>query len=162
VNTTTDDRSLGTRGFTLLEITVSLLIMSLALAGLSVAFGSYNQSTSARRAAEVFAYDLSVGRSFSVRTRDTVKVVFSETTPSYTVESLGGDTLVQRSFTATSEFKLDTLDLQATGDSIYFDTRGRINFGGITGSIGVARFIAGGGRYQVRFNVLGTSRVSPL
>jgi hypothetical protein len=136
--------------------------MSLALGGLSVAFRSYNQASSARRAAEVFAHDLSVSRSYSVRTRDTVKVVFSELTPSYRIESLGGDTLIERSFTATSDFKLDTLDLQSAGDSIYFDVRGRIYFGGITGSIGVARFIAGEGRYQVRFNMLGTSRVSPL
>lgn len=141
---------------------MALLIMSLALGGISVSFSSYNAATSARRAAAVFAQDLSVGRSYSVRSRDTVKVVFSESTPSYMLVSLAGDTLVERSFTGTSDFKLDTLDLQATGDSVYFDVRGRINFGGITGTIGVARFIAGNGRYQVRFNMLGTSRVSPL
>ena len=151
-----------TGGFTLLEITVALLIMSLALAGVAVSFSSYNQSTTAKRAAQVFAQDLSVGRSYAVRSRDTVKVVFSESIPSYRIESLSGDTLIERSFTGTSEFKLDTLDLQVYGDSIYFDTRGRINFAGIYGSTGVARFIAGAGRYQVRFNLLGTSRVSPL
>jgi prepilin-type N-terminal cleavage/methylation domain-containing protein len=162
VNTTNESRSDGTAGFTLIEITVVLLIMSLALAGVSVAFSSYNQASSARRAAEVFAHDLSVSRSYSVRTRDTVKVVFSESTPGYTIASLQGDTLVARTFTATSDFKLDTLDLQATGDSIYFDVRGRVYFGGITGSIGIARFIAGDKGYQVRFNLLGTARVRPL
>ena len=136
--------------------------MSLALSGVVVSFSSYNASTSAKRAAQVFSQDLSVGRSFAVRTRDTVAVVFDESTPGYTIISFSGDTLVGRTFAVTSTFKLDTVDLQVTGDSIYFDERGRINFDGITGSIGVARFIAGDGRYQVRFNLLGTSRVSPL
>lgn len=162
MNTNSDRRNPGTGGFTLLEITVALLIMSIALGGLAMGFSSYNASTSARRAAQVFAQDLTVGRSYAVRTREIVKVIFSESTPSYRVESVSGDTLVVRSFTGASEFKLDTLDLQVSGDSIYFDARGRIDFSGISGSIGVARFISGDGRYQVRFNMLGTSRVSPL
>jgi len=159
---TSDHRNTGPGGFTLIELTVTLVIMSLTLTALAVGFNTYNRASSAKRAAEVFANDLSVGRSYAVRTRDTVKVVFSESTPSYRIESLAGDTLVERMFTASSDFKLDTLDLQATGDSIYFDRRGRIFFGGISGSIGVARFILGDAGYQVRFNVLGTSRVAPL
>jgi len=132
------------------------------MAGISIAFSSYNAATAARRAAEVFAHDLSVGRSYAVRTRSVVKVVFTESTPSYRIESLLGDTLVERFFTGDSDFKLDTVDLQVTGDSIYFDARGRIDFSGISGSTGLVYFIAGGGRYQVKFNLLGTSRVSPL
>lgn len=162
MNTNSTCHDSGTGGFTLIEITVALFIMTLTLAGMSVSFSNYNAATSARRAAEVFSQDLSVSRSYAVRTRDTVKVVFSESIPGYTIASVGGDTLIVRIFTASSDFKLDTLDLQVTGDSIFFDTRGRIYFGGISGSIGVARFIAGRGRYQVRFNLLGTSRVSPL
>ena len=84
----------GTGGFTLLEITVALVIMSLALAGVAISFSSYNQSTSAKRAAQVFAQDLSVSRSYSVRSRVIVKVVFSESIPIYRIESASGDTLI--------------------------------------------------------------------
>jgi len=149
-------------GFTLLEMTMALLIASITLAGFSVAYMSYRSSVSARRAAQVFAQDLSVARSYSVRSRDTVKVVFIESTPRYVISSSAGDTLVDRSFDPTAEIVLDTMDLDVSGDSIFFDSRGRIDFSGISGSLGVARFILSNGRFRVRFNLLGTSRVSPL
>lgn len=157
-----DSRNRPARGFTLLELTVALLIASLTLAGISVAFASYRDTMAARRSAEVFAQDLSVARSYSVRSRDTVNVVFNESTPEYVIYSVAGDTLVHRTFTSSSDVRLDTLDLQVTGDSILFDSRGRMDFSGVAGTVGVVEFIVGQGRYQVRFNLLGTSRVSPL
>jgi len=149
-------------GFTLIELTVALLVAGVTMAGLSVAYASYRTSIGAKRSAQVFAQDLSVARSYAVRTRDTVNVVFTESTPGYVIYSPSGDTLVNREFTVDSDLHLDTLDLQVTGDSILFDSRGRMDFSGVTGTVGVVWFIIGQGRYQVRFNMLGTSRVSPL
>jgi len=147
-------------GFTLLEMTITLLIMSLTLTALSVAFANYRTNTSAKRSAEVFAQDLSVGRGYAVRSREVVSVRFDEVGMGYVLVSASGDSLIVRTFTATSDLRLDAIDLQSTGDSLFFDSQGRIDFSGVGSSLGAALFVSGTMQYAVRFNTLGASRVS--
>jgi prepilin-type N-terminal cleavage/methylation domain-containing protein len=147
-------------GFTLIELTITLLIMSVTLAALSVAFSAYRSNTTARRAAEVFAQDLSVGRSRSVRSREVVSVRFDEVGMGYVLVSASGDSIITRSFTPTSGLRLDAIDLQSTGDSLFFDSRGRIDWSGVGSALGTALFVSGTNQYTVRFNTLGASRVA--
>ncbi len=134
--------------------------MSLSLAALSVAFSTYRSNSAAKRAAELFAQDLSVARGHSVRSREIVSVRFDEAERSYVLVTAGGDSIVRRSYADSADFQLDQIDLQVEGDSLTFDMRGRIDFGGVRSSLGRAVFVSGDNRYSVRFNTLGATRVA--
>lgn len=140
-----------------LIVVMTLLLVSLAVAAAS--FGAYQQRTTARRAAQIFAQDLSLARSTAVRSRESVSVVFDETTPGYRIRTGGGEELVSRSFERGQDMVLSAVDLQFPGDSLVFDSRGIGDLSGISGALGRAVFEAGDVSYEVSFNSMGASRV---
>ena len=74
-------------GVTLLEMTTVLVLAGVTLGFGSLAFGDYYKRTAARRAAQVFAQDLTLARTTAVRIRETVVIQFNEDTRSYVVET---------------------------------------------------------------------------
>jgi hypothetical protein len=143
-------------------MTVILLLLSLTLAVAAGAFTAYQGRTAARRAAQVFAFDIGLARSSAVRSREAAVIEFDEAQVTYIVRLASGDTLLTRRFGQADDIRLDAVDLQVTGDTLVFNTRGVADLSGAGSSLGVAQFIAGGSVYEVSFNGMGASRVDKL
>jgi prepilin-type N-terminal cleavage/methylation domain-containing protein len=147
-------------GFSLAELIVVLIIITVGVA-ISVAyFGEYRSRTAARGAAETFARDLALARSTAIRERNPVAIVFDEPGLSYELRSSEGRIVVVRSFTAGGEVPLAAIDLELTGDSVVFDPRGIATLTGAPGALATARFEAGSGDYVVSFTALGAAEVT--
>ena len=145
-------------GFTVIEMLVSLILFTTAMALTAIVFTGYQSRTAAQRAAQVFAMDLSYARTTAVRSRERVVVDFDVGSVSYVVRQ-AGDTLLWREFDRDDEISLDWLDLNLTGDSLVFDTRGVGDLSGAGASLGLASFAAGEAVYDVSFSVMGASKV---
>ena len=136
-----------------------MLLLSLSLAAAAGVFSAYQARTAAQRAAQVFALDIGLARTMAVRSRENVIILFDESQVSYLVRSESGDTIVMRGFSQTDEIWLDSINLQLTGDSLVFNSRGVGDWSGAGSSLGVARFVAGDTGYEVSFNGMGASKV---
>ena len=147
-------------GFTLIEILTVLVIMGITLAVVATTFNRYVDRSSAKRAAEIFGQDLTVARNTAARSRQTVVMDFDEGNLSYIVRVEEGDTLLYRFFDADSDITLASLDLQITGDTVAFNSRGIADLSGAVGTLGTAVFTAGNTTYAVSFNSMGSSRVA--
>ncbi len=143
----------------MIELLVTLILFTIALTLASVVFSGYQARTAAQRAAQVFAMDLSLARTSAVRGREAVIVRFDEAGMSYLIRLESGDTIQERKFGRDDEIPLDALNLQLTGDSLVFDTRGVGDLSGSGSSLGLASFAAGATIYDVSFNVMGASKV---
>jgi prepilin-type N-terminal cleavage/methylation domain-containing protein len=148
-------------GFTLLEMTVVLIIGGVLMGMAALTFGDVNTRGSARRAAQVFSRDLALARSAAVRGRETVVIRFKETADSlrYTVTTASGRQLARREFNADDDVNLSAIAIGETGDSVVFSNRGIATLGAATGT---ATFRAGATTYQVTFNGMGASKVGEL
>ena len=149
----------GTRGFTLIEVLIVIIIMAITLTIGGLAFSRYFVRTSARRAAVVFGQDLTVARNTAARSRQVVVVDFDEGNLGYVVRLAAGDTLIFRSFDDDSDVRLSSLDLDFSGDTVAFDPQGVADLSGASGPIGRAQFTAGTMTYVVSFNSIGSSRI---
>jgi len=156
---TCERRLLFAGGFSLFEMLVAMVILSV-LAGIAVAsFGEYARRTAAVRSAEVFARDLTIARTAAVGERIPVTIVFDESERSYLIRKIGGEILLTRNFGMEGEIPLSSIDLDIDGDSIVFNERGILAFHNLGSSLVAARFEGGGRSYVVSFNALGTSAV---
>lgn len=149
-------------GFSLLELVVVLVIVGVTMGVGITGYRTYQQNTAARRAAEVFVMDLSVARSSAVRERRPVAVIFDEANLSYRIETSQGRVIRVRDFSSQGEIPIGSISLDLNGDEVVFNGRGFADLAGAVGSLGLARFEAGGGRYEVRFNALGRARIEPF
>ena len=153
-------RSPGRSGFTLLELTIVLLLSAFTIAYAGLTFSGYFQRTSAQRAALVFAQDLKKARADALRSRQAVVIRFDETNLWYeVVEEDSGTQIVKRRFGDNAEIALSAIDLYMRGDSVALNSRGVVSLSNAYGGVGQARFTMGGTRYVVYFNGLGASKV---
>ena len=83
-------------GFTLLELTIVLVISGLTMSIAGLSFARYFNKSAARSAAQVFAQDLTQARMFAVRSREPVVIRFFETSLWYEVETQNTATEVAR------------------------------------------------------------------
>lgn len=149
-------------GFTLIELTIVLVVVSLMLGVAVLTFTDYFDRSSARRAAQVFARDLSFARSSALRSHEGVVIRFDESSRWYEIAMQDdGTELVRRRFGSNADVALGALDLRMEGDSVVVDSRGVVDLSGIvgTGSLGEARFASGSEEYSVYFNSMGASKV---
>jgi type II secretion system protein H len=149
-------------GFTLLELLIVLVIVSITMGVGIVGYRTLQQNTAARRGAEVFAMDLTLARSSAVRERRPVAIVFEEADLRYVIRTSEGRVIRVRDFSPAGEIRLGAISVELDGDSVAFNARGISDLAGAGGPLGRARFVAGGGRYEVEFNALGTSRIEPF
>jgi len=150
------------KGFSIVELVIVLVVTSLVLGIAGLTFTDYFDRSSARRAAQVFARDLSFARSSALRSRDRVVIRFDETDRWYEVAMQdGGNALVTRRFGSNADVVLRAIDLRMDGDTVVVDSRGVVDLAGIvgTGSLGEARFASGSKEYSVYFNSMGASKV---
>lgn len=150
------------RGFTLLELTIVLVLAALTLGFAGLTFSDYFQTSTARHAGQIFARDLSLARSTALRSRETVVVRFDESSRWYQVAvQSSGREIVRRRFGANADIALSGVDLRTAGDSLVVSPRGILDLSGIvgSGSLGEARFSSGATEYSVYFNSMGASKV---
>lgn len=147
-------------GFTLIELIVVLTLSAVMLGFAGLTVGRYLGRTAARRAAQVFAQDLTRARNFAVRTRTPVVLRFDEAGLEYELVTLDGATdIVRRRFSSSDGVDLSAIELDLDGDSLVFDRRGFADLSGASGTLGMATFRSGQWAYGVSFNGLGASRV---
>ena len=144
-------------GFTLIEMLVVLVITGISLSLIGIGFGRYMERSSARRAAEVFGQDLSLARNQAARSRQVVVVDFDESALNYVIRVAAGDTVATRFFDEDSDIRLQEIDLELTGDTVAFNSRGVADLSGAT--LGRAVFTLGNTSFAVSFNAMGSSRV---
>ncbi len=153
-------RPSGRFGFTLLELTIVLLLSALTLGYAGLTFSGYFQRTSAQRAALVFAQDLKRARADAVRSRQAVVIRFDETEKWYElVEETSGEQIMKRRFGENADIALSAIDLHMRGDSVALNSRGVVDLSNSFGGVGEARFSMGATRYVVYFNSMGASKV---
>jgi len=149
-------------GFTLIEITVVLTISAVLLTLGGLTFSGYFQRNSARRAAQVFALDLTAARSFAVRSQEAVVIRFFEGGLWYQVEGQSSVTeIARRRFGVNGDINLSAVTLEMAGDSLVFNSRGMVDMSGAGGSLGTATFSSGAATYTVSFNGMGASKIEP-
>lgn len=148
-------------GFTLIELTVVVAIAGIVVAFGALTFSGYFQRSAARRAAQVFAQDLVVARSYAVRAQEPVILRVFEGTLWYQIVTRNSATeVVRRRFTGSSaKIDLSSLALDVSGDTLVFNSRGQIDMSGAGSALGTAAFSAGEITYEVQFNSLGASKV---
>ena len=150
----------GARGFSLLELTVVLMLTSATIAIATSAVSSYNHRIAARHAAQLFVRDLSQARAHAVRGREAVVIRFSESGRWYSISTVTtGRELIRRRFNVNADIGLAAIDLEMPGDSLSFNSRGLANLNGGGGQLGTATFSTGSETYAVSFNILGASKV---
>jgi prepilin-type N-terminal cleavage/methylation domain-containing protein len=150
-------------GFTLIELVVVLAIMAIGLGFAGVAFSRYFERVSAERAAQVFAQDLTLARSWAVRSREPVVIRFYEASLWYEVEAQRSATEVaRRRFGANADIDLTGVRIDMPGDSVVFDARGIADLSGVTGPLGTATFSSGAVTYTVSFNSMGASKIGRI
>jgi len=148
------------RGFTLLEVLVVLSITGIGLTFALLSFGGYFQRVNAERAAQVFAQDLTLARTWAVRSREPVVIRFYEASLWYELETQSSATeVVRRRFGVNADIDLTGVALDFPGDSVVFDLRGIADLSSIAGPLGTAAFSSGPVTYTVSFNSMGASKI---
>lgn len=151
------------KGFSILELTIVLVLGGIMTALAMLSFSGYFQRSSAQRAAQLFARDLGVARATAVRTRETVVIRFYENSRWYVVEALATSTeIVRRRFGLNADIDLSDIDLNFQGDSVVFSSRGVADLsktGPPSTDLGEAVFSYGEISYTVYFNSMGASKV---
>lgn len=152
----------GRGGFTLLELTIVLILAGVTLGFAGLTFSGYFQRSSALRTAQVFARDLTLARSSAIRARESVVIRFFESSRWYQIVAIpSGTELARRRFGVNADVDLSAIDLRFVGDTVVFSSRGVADLSTIqgSGSLGEARFKAGATQYSVFFNSMGASKV---
>ncbi len=145
-------------GFTLVELTVVLIVAGVALTGLSLRMGGLFPEMAAHSAAQLFARDLSLARASAVRTGESVVIRFYEPDCCYSISIVPtGTELIRRRFSVDADIDLEAIDLEMLGDSLVFTSRGFADLSAIGGPLGTATFSAGVATYTVSFNTVGRS-----
>lgn len=79
----------GTGGFSLIEVTVVLILAGVAIGMAGGGLSGYSRRIAANRAAQLFARDLSLARAQAVRGRESVVIRFSESSRWYSISTMG-------------------------------------------------------------------------
>jgi prepilin-type N-terminal cleavage/methylation domain-containing protein len=147
-------------GFTLLELTIVLVVSGLTMTIAGLSFSQYFNKNAARSAAQVFAQDLTQARLFAVRSREPVVVRFFEASRWYQVEAQTSTIEVaRRRFTGNADIDLSAVTFGMAGDSLVFNSRGIADLSGAGGPLGEATFSSGAITYTVSFNSMGASKI---
>jgi len=147
-------------GFSILELTIVLVLAGLTFGFAALSLSDYTQRSAARRAAQVFALDLTWARATAMRTQEAVVIQFFEDGRRYVIETQSGSVEVAtRRFGENADIDLEAIDINLTGDSLVFSARGIADLSGAPGALGEATFSSGAVGYTVSFNSMGVSKV---
>jgi len=114
------------RGFTLVEMLITLTIMSVVGLIANSSYRDFRERTILNRAAEVIAADVALTRTYAIRERANVSMVADESNQTYQIRDAAGNVLKTRWFDADSDLRLEQLDVRTFGDSLTFNARGML------------------------------------
>ena len=127
------------KGFSLIELTVVLILAGVTLGMTVGGLSSYSQRVAARHAAQLFVRDLSLARAHAVRGRESVVIRFSESSGWYSISAMmTGKELIRRRFKINADIALTAIDLEMPGDTLFFNSRGVLS--DVGGELGTATF----------------------
>lgn len=147
-------RKPGSRGFTLVELGVSLATTGVLLAMGYGAFRQYAEATTARKASLQLAADVSLTRSFAIQRRESISLVADESNLRYVIRDTTGAILMRRNFGRGSDLPLTRVVVSTSGDSLTFNSRGLL-LGG-RAEVALARR---GRTHVVEINALGRTKI---
>lgn len=150
------DRSPRRAGFTLMEILIVMLIFAVMAGIVGAQYTEYRDRVAADQASSVVGNYVALTRSYAVQARRNT-VLDVDPTEHRLIIRMKGDTIRIKNLNLGSggEFELDTLDLDAEGDTITFTPQGICAQCGMGGS-GQIIVSARGVTYVVTFNAVGT------
>jgi Tfp pilus assembly protein FimT len=141
-------------------VAITLLLIGIVTTFGVLSFDGYFQRAAAQRAAQVFARDLTLARSWATRSRQPVVIRFYESGLRYeVVEQATGTQVAARRFGTNADIDLSAVTLDLAGDSVVFDARGAADLSTASGALGTATFSSGASRYTVSFNGMGASKI---
>lgn len=114
------------RGFTLVEMLITLTIMSVVGLIANSSYRDFRHRTILNRAAQVIAADAALTRTYAIRSRANVSMVADESNQSYQIRDAAGNVLKTRWFDADSDLGLQQLNIRTFGDSLTFNARGML------------------------------------
>ena len=147
-------RKSGRRGFTVVELAVSLAMTSVLLAMGYGAFRQYAEAAIARKASLQLAGDVSLTRSFAIQRRQSVSLVADEANRTYVIRDTSGTLLMQRNFGTGSDLPLTSVVVSTAGDSLTFNSRGLLQGGQATVVLGRRSR-----SHTVQINALGRTKI---
>lgn len=149
-------RSPRRAGFTLMEVLIVMLIFAVIAGIVGAQYTEYRDRVAADQASSVVGNYVALTRSYAVQARRNT-VLDVDPTEHRLIIRMKGDTIRIKNLDLGSggEFELDTLDLDAEGDTITFTPQGICAQCGMGGS-GQIIVSARGVTYVVTFNAVGT------
>ena len=147
-------RKSGRRGFTVVELAVSVATTSVLLAMGYGAFRQYAEAATARKASLQVAGDVSLTRSFAIQRRESVSLVADEANRTYVIRDTTGTLLMQRNFGTGSDLPLTSVVVSTAGDSLTFNSRGLLQGGQATVVLGRRSR-----SHTVQINALGRTKI---
>lgn len=142
------------RGFTLVELLISITILGTLGLISNSAFREFRERTIVNRAARVIAADAAMTRTYAIRNRANVSLVADESNQSYQIRDASGSVLRTRQFDNASDLPLGALDVRLTGDSLTFNSRGML-----TTAFALIDLANNGTSKTVQLNGLGRYRI---
>ncbi len=151
-------------GFSLIEVLMVLILLSIVLGIGAQGMQGFNEASTATRAANAVAGDITLTRSYAVQRLSEVRLIADEAARTYAIVDVGAnpdDTLLTRRFSASSDLPLTRLDVGTGGNHVAFNSRGMVVTGGSVGTdtIEVERLDSG---RRIVISPLGRTRVETL
>jgi prepilin-type N-terminal cleavage/methylation domain-containing protein len=148
-------------GFSLGELLVVITIMGLLSAFTAKGVKAFSQQQQGERTTKAILWEVSVARSYALRSGGTMSLVADETNKILTVRDEDGKVWHTTRFGAGEELRANAIDVNTPGDSLAFSPRGiclNCNGGGAT----TVTVVAGNRRGIVSTSILGRTELVSL
>lgn len=144
-------------GLTLVELLMAIVLLAI-LVGLGFqGLLAFSRSAVPDRAASAIASDVALTRNYAIQRGQDVALVADEANRSYEIRIVGGDVLLNRSYSASTDLPLTVLDVSTAGDRVTFNPRGMLDGGVSSVTIDVGRF---GTQRRIRVTALGRTTIT--
>jgi prepilin-type N-terminal cleavage/methylation domain-containing protein len=145
-------------GFTLLELLMVMLILSVMTTIAAGQYGGYLARVGPEQAARVVGTYVSLTRAYAIQRRAPVSLVVNTTDHSLMIRTTT-DTMRTMDLGENTDFKITTMSMGFTGDSLSFSSRGVCRECGLTGT-GTITVGGSASSYVVTFNALGVWKMA--
>jgi len=111
-------------GFTLIELLITMTFIAILMTIGFGAFRNYAQQQLGRRATQAVAWEVTLARSYAIRSGGAIAIVADETARTLVVRDADAKIWHQLDLGPSSDLPVSKLDVLLTGDSLVFSRRG--------------------------------------